>query len=84
MEQVLYRFSPAELAGIKRRQDEVLRFINAIAEIRELPDGLTVSKDGAGLCRAIGPQSPIPQPTTLQRSPAEPDKEKTAITENGR
>jgi len=48
----LHRFTPQELAGIRRREDEVVRFLAAIAEIHGLPDGLTVTRDETG--RAIG------------------------------
>ena len=74
MQDVVYRFTAAERAGIKRRNDEVLRFINAIAEIRELPDRLTISPDGAGLCLdRPDPPASIPPPSALQRSAADPE-----------
>jgi hypothetical protein len=46
---IVYNFTPAELAGIKRRQEEVLRFIKVVAEIRELPTEVMLTQDCTGL-----------------------------------
>lgn len=46
---VVHMFTPAELAGIAKRRQEIIKFITAIAEIRGLPENLQVSADERSL-----------------------------------
>jgi hypothetical protein len=47
----VYKFTAIELAGIKRRREEIIKFLSAIVEIRELPEGLELAPDNLGLIR---------------------------------
>ena len=56
----LYQFTSQELAGLRRRQNEVLAYLSVIAEIHGMPAEVQLTPDGSGFTLPIQSSTEFP------------------------